>query len=159
MVFYGNCVLKNIDFVPNGTFLVKSNRVLEVMVLYFGYHFLFEYFLNRTPAKFITKTIVVDVNGNKPNMKEIFLRNISRLIPFDNLSFLFGEVWRDSISETTVIYKKWYCLQHGFLNKQSRRVIWLLNDLCLIYIWWTQVFRRTDVRCKLWAIIYYKLHL
>jgi len=31
VVFYGNCVLKDINFVPYGTFLVKSNRVLEVM--------------------------------------------------------------------------------------------------------------------------------
>ncbi len=31
VVFYGNCILKDINFVPNGTFLVKSNRVLEVM--------------------------------------------------------------------------------------------------------------------------------
>jgi hypothetical protein len=31
VVFYGNCVLKDINFVPKGTFLVKSNRVLEVM--------------------------------------------------------------------------------------------------------------------------------
>ena len=31
VVFYGNCVLKDINFVPNGTFLIKSNRVLEVM--------------------------------------------------------------------------------------------------------------------------------
>jgi Nuclease-related domain len=31
VVFFGNCVLKDINFVPNGTFLVKSNRVLEVM--------------------------------------------------------------------------------------------------------------------------------
>lgn len=31
VVFYGDCVLKNIDFVPKGTFLVKSNRILEVI--------------------------------------------------------------------------------------------------------------------------------
>jgi hypothetical protein len=31
VVFYGNCVLKDINFVPNGTFLVKSNKVLELM--------------------------------------------------------------------------------------------------------------------------------
>jgi hypothetical protein len=31
VVFYGNCVLKDIDFVPNGTFLVKYNKVLELM--------------------------------------------------------------------------------------------------------------------------------
>jgi len=31
VLFIGNCVLKDINFVPKGTFLVKSNRVLEVM--------------------------------------------------------------------------------------------------------------------------------
>lgn len=31
VVFYGDCVLKNIDFVPSGTFIAKSNRVLEVV--------------------------------------------------------------------------------------------------------------------------------
>lgn len=31
VVFYGNCVLKDINFVPNGSFLMKSNRVLEVV--------------------------------------------------------------------------------------------------------------------------------
>jgi uncharacterized protein YraI len=31
VVFYGDCVLKEIDFVPNGTFIVKSERTLEVV--------------------------------------------------------------------------------------------------------------------------------
>jgi len=31
VVFYGDCELKDISFVPSGTFLVKSNRVLEVI--------------------------------------------------------------------------------------------------------------------------------
>ena len=31
VVFYGDCVLKEINFVPKGTFLVKSERVLEVV--------------------------------------------------------------------------------------------------------------------------------
>ena len=31
IVFYGDCVLKDINFIPNGTFLVKSNRVVEVV--------------------------------------------------------------------------------------------------------------------------------
>ncbi|MEI9954801.1 MAG: nuclease-related domain-containing protein [Ferruginibacter sp.] len=30
VVFYGNCELKDINFVPKGTFIVKSNRALEV---------------------------------------------------------------------------------------------------------------------------------
>jgi hypothetical protein len=31
IVFSGDCVLKNINFVPNGTFIIKSKRVLEVI--------------------------------------------------------------------------------------------------------------------------------
>lgn len=31
IVFYGDCELKDISFVPNGTFIVKSKRVLEVL--------------------------------------------------------------------------------------------------------------------------------
>lgn len=31
VVFYGDCVLKEINFVPNGTFIVKSERVLDVV--------------------------------------------------------------------------------------------------------------------------------
>ena len=31
VVFFGDCELKDISFVPGGTFIVKSNRVLEVM--------------------------------------------------------------------------------------------------------------------------------
>ena len=78
---------------------------LYFFVLYFGYHFLLEFFFGRTIGKFITKTKVVDINGDKPNTKTLFIRNICRLIPLDNFSFLFGEDgWHDSISETQVIY-------------------------------------------------------
>jgi hypothetical protein len=31
VVFYGNCVLKEINFVPNRTFLIKSSRVLDIV--------------------------------------------------------------------------------------------------------------------------------
>lgn len=31
VVFYGDCVLKNVDYVPNGTFLLKANRIMEVV--------------------------------------------------------------------------------------------------------------------------------
>lgn len=31
IVFYGNCVLKEINFVPDGTLLVKSERILEAL--------------------------------------------------------------------------------------------------------------------------------
>ncbi len=31
ILFYGDCVLKDINFIPKGTFLVKSDRIIEVM--------------------------------------------------------------------------------------------------------------------------------
>jgi uncharacterized RDD family membrane protein YckC len=78
---------------------------LYTLILYFGYHFLFEYFFYKTPAKFLTKTKVTDAYGNRPTTKALLIRNLCRLIPFDNFSFLLGDKgWHDSISETEVSY-------------------------------------------------------
>lgn len=52
VVFYGDCVLKDVNFVPDGTFLVKSERVLEVMNLIMK---------NNQPAQYADKKEVVRV--------------------------------------------------------------------------------------------------
>lgn len=73
-------------------------------VLYFAYYFLFEYFFSKSPAKFATTTVVVAGNGGKPSMKDIFIRTLCRLIPFDSLSYVFGEKgWHDVLSHTMVV--------------------------------------------------------
>ena len=75
-------------------------------VLYFSYHFIFELLFARTVGKFITGTKVTDEFGNKPDLKTLAIRNFSRLIPFDGLSFLFADKgWHDSISKTFVVNK------------------------------------------------------
>jgi len=77
---------------------------LYFFILYFAYHFLFEYFFSKTPGKFFTKTKVADLTGAKPKTKTLIIRNLCRLIPFDNISFLIGQTgWHDRISETKVI--------------------------------------------------------
>jgi len=74
------------------------------LMLLFGYYFLFEYFLGKTPGKFLTKTRVVDMDGEWPGAKKLLIRNLCRLIPFDNFSFLFGAFgWHDSLSGTMVV--------------------------------------------------------
>ena len=74
------------------------------LVLLFAYYFVFEYFFGKTPGKFLTKTKVVDKNGEWPGGKKILIRSLCRLIPFDNFSFLFGPFgWHDSISGTMVV--------------------------------------------------------
>lgn len=72
--------------------------------LYFAYSFLFEFFLGKTPGKLLTKTKVVNRTGHKPTLRILIFRNLLRLIPMDNFSFLFGAGMHDSISGTLVIY-------------------------------------------------------
>jgi uncharacterized RDD family membrane protein YckC len=71
------------------------------------YYNVFEIFFARTVGKFITQTIVVDENGEKPNHERILIRTICRLIPFETLSFIGmpARGWHDSISKTYVVNK------------------------------------------------------
>jgi hypothetical protein len=52
VVFYGDCVLKDVSFVPDGTFLVKSEGIFEVMEIIMK---------KNEPAKYCSKIEVVRV--------------------------------------------------------------------------------------------------
>ncbi|MEM1325993.1 MAG: RDD family protein [Bacteroidota bacterium] len=69
------------------------------------YWILSEYFLGKTPAKYITKTKVVTADGRKPSFWTIVGRTLCRFIPFDWASFLGSRAvgWHDSISKTRVV--------------------------------------------------------
>ena len=72
----------------------------------FFYYFIFEITLNKTPAKFLTKTVVIKSKGGKLKYQDILLRTISRYIPFEAFTFLdnkFPVGWHDKISGTIVI--------------------------------------------------------
>ena len=74
-------------------------------VLYVFYHALFEYFLGKTPGKYLSKTHVVTVYGLRPTFRNILGRNFCRLIPFDNISFLYtNRGFHDEFSKTSVVY-------------------------------------------------------
>lgn len=91
-------------------FLLNDSHYLNYLLFIFvmlGYYFLFESFTGRTIGKYITKTIVVDKEGEKPAVKIVFIRTICRLIPFELLSYL-GEGnlgWHDTLSRTTTVDK------------------------------------------------------
>jgi uncharacterized RDD family membrane protein YckC len=73
-------------------------------VTLFCYFFLFEYFFGKTPAKFITKTTVVDINGQKPTVTKLIIRTLSRAMPLNNITFLFEKSgFHDIMSDTRVI--------------------------------------------------------
>ncbi|WP_445354558.1 RDD family protein [Microbulbifer sp. EKSA008] len=80
---------------------------IVVMVLY---DFLPEYFFGKTPAKFITRTKVVNLEGGKITMGQALGRSLIRLVPFEPFSFLgrSGSTrgWHDSWSKTRVISTK-----------------------------------------------------
>nr|WP_298791559.1 RDD family protein [uncultured Allomuricauda sp.] len=70
----------------------------------FGYYFLMEMMFQKTLGKFITKTKVVNKNGEKPTTGELVLRTFCRFIPFDNFSFMFTKNgFHDYLSSTKVI--------------------------------------------------------
>jgi len=76
---------------------------LYSLLLYVFYYSLFEFYFGKTPGKFLTGTIVVTEDGNRPTFKTLLIRSICRLIPLDPLSFLFSSGWHDQISRTIVI--------------------------------------------------------
>ncbi len=96
----------NKDFAAN---FVKNDiaQYTFVACISLVYYNVFEIFFARTIGKFITHTIVVDENGEKPNHERILVRTLCRLIPFEILSFIGmpARGWNDSISKTFVVNK------------------------------------------------------
>ena len=79
---------------------------MVLMFIYLSYFFVTEGIFGRSIGKFITGTVLVDENGEKPDFGSVVKRSFSRLIPFDNFSFLGNRGWHDSISDTYVVNKK-----------------------------------------------------
>lgn len=105
--------LTNIDFfieIPQK--MAQVNRVVDILMtstVYFIYILLIEYFTKgRSIGKYITGSKVICIDGTEPTFKDYFIRNISRFVPFDALSFLGENGWHDSWSETRVVNLKKY---------------------------------------------------
>jgi uncharacterized RDD family membrane protein YckC len=68
------------------------------------WYLFFEIFFGATPAKFLTESKVVMADGSKVTPKAVILRTISRLVPFEAFSFLFGSKgWHDRWTKTMVV--------------------------------------------------------
>ena len=79
-------------------------NILYMIGFYLLYYIFWESIFGRTIGKFITGTKVIDFDEKKPSLRRIIIRSLSRIIPFDAISFLFSEDgWHDSISKTYVI--------------------------------------------------------
>lgn len=93
----------------------KVEQILFGVIILILYYSLTEIYFSRTFAKYFTKTMVIMKDGSKPNGEVIFRRTISRLIPFEFLTFLGADSrgWHDNISGTYVVRK------HEFLEKKK----------------------------------------
>lgn len=112
------------DFENN--FILKMQRVtgeyvalcIVIFICRTLYYVVFETMFGATPAKFITETRVIKNDGKKAAAGTILVRTLSRFIPFEVFSFIFGlSGWHDRISATSVIKEKrtgvkggWYIL-------------------------------------------------
>ncbi|MCL1969234.1 MAG: NERD domain-containing protein [Bacteroidetes bacterium] len=82
VVFYGDCVLKDISFVPNGTFLVKSNRVLEVLKMIMK---------NNEPVQYANKNEIFRklkdavINGENREIQNQHIENIKDMLGKDRI--------------------------------------------------------------------------
>lgn len=86
-------------------FINDIGRILFVILLNIIYYTLFESISGKSLGKYITRTKVINLNGEKTVWTIILLRSVCRLIPFDQLSFLVSNEkgWHDKLSKTIVI--------------------------------------------------------
>lgn len=84
--------------------LVTIVVILLVFGTFMSYYVIMEVAWQKTLGKFATKTKVVLNNGERPKEKDIVIRTLCRLIPFDRISFLFmKQGFHDVLSKTKVI--------------------------------------------------------
>ncbi|WP_374363665.1 RDD family protein [Cloacibacterium sp.] len=78
------------------------NILISVLITVF-YYYLMEFYNNgRTIGKYITGTMAVSLSGEMSSI-QIWKRTLSRLVPFDALSFFGENGWHDSWSDTRVV--------------------------------------------------------
>ena len=89
---------------PETDFAVDVAGTTTMLIAFSTYFIILEYRYQKTLGKFITKTKVVTTNGEIPTLGDIVRRTFRRLIPFDNISFLFTKNgFHDYLSNTTVV--------------------------------------------------------
>ena len=99
-------VMHGVDMTPEQEATMSLVSTLVGLGFFALYYILMEAVFGATLAKFITKTRVRSVDGGKAGFGKILGRSLARMIPFDPLSYLFGDKrlgWHDTLSGTRVI--------------------------------------------------------
>jgi uncharacterized RDD family membrane protein YckC len=81
-----------------------EDAVFAPLLLLVGYYIIFEALFARTPAKWITRTRVIALDGSRPRLLQIVGRSFARYVPFEPFSFLGNaRGWHDRWSSTRVV--------------------------------------------------------
>ncbi len=89
---------------PTDQGMISLIGYILIFGTFIAYYALMEIKFQKTIGKFVTKTKVVKMNGEKPTDGDIITRTFCRLIPFDRLSFLFVKNGiHDFLSKTKVV--------------------------------------------------------
>jgi len=83
--------------------------IFIILILYYFYCLLSELFFGRTLGKALFGLKIVSTKtGDSANSGQIIVRTLSRMIPFDPLSFFSKNPrgWHDSIARTSVVENK-----------------------------------------------------
>ena len=88
----------------NSDLFIYSVTYLTILL----YFIVFEFFLQKTVGKYLSKTIVVNEFGEKPTLSQIIGRTFARLIPFDAFSYLGATArgWHDTLPNLYVVDEK-----------------------------------------------------
>jgi uncharacterized RDD family membrane protein YckC len=82
---------------------------LSGLLLYPFMYFICELYWQQTPGKFLIKTVVINEYGNKPDLRQVALRSLIRLVPFEPFSCLgdtYSHGWHDRWADTFVVTKE-----------------------------------------------------
>lgn len=89
---------------PTDQGMISLIGYILIFGTFIAYYAIMEIRFQKTIGKFVTKTKVVKMNGEKPTDGDIITRTFCRLIPFDRLSFLFVKNGiHDFLSKTKVV--------------------------------------------------------
>ncbi|MEZ4951919.1 MAG: RDD family protein [Saprospiraceae bacterium] len=93
-------------------FSVSLNLTIElissivILLLYPALYAFCENKWQKTPGKYLTKSLVIDEYGNKPELRAIILRSLLRLVPFEPFSCYgdnYSNGWHDRWAKTWVV--------------------------------------------------------
>ncbi|MDX6182721.1 RDD family protein [Flavobacterium sp. Fl-77] len=86
---------------PRQILFINRTTIITAFLLYF---IVGETLFQKTLGKIITKTKVVNLEGQKATLLDIIVRTFCRLIPFDGISYLYTlNGFHDKVSKTVVI--------------------------------------------------------